>query len=262
MIATNMPIKFKSPPINEVGIGVYFDPLKAMRAEHIGLFWADIRNNFPEVQQVLPYIHDHVQADFAVKEESFSLPRFWFIAEDETYAIQIQQNMFMLNWRKKEQTYPHFAAIKKKFDQYYQNFRKFCQQYLKIDALKISVCELFYVNTIDDISSDEARKFIPSCQMLDAGITDSRKSVFAITQKHDLQNGINIELKLNSAQNRDTKKDVLILNLKATGLFSDSETENFTIDQWFADAHAILVESFIQLTDEDVQKNQWGRENV
>ena len=44
--------KFKRPPINELVIGVYFaSEVATLQAEHIGIFWSSIRNEFPKIQQ-------------------------------------------------------------------------------------------------------------------------------------------------------------------------------------------------------------------
>lgn len=72
--------KYKHPPINEVVIGVYFkDPILAMRAEHVGLFWSGIASEFPEVAQNVPIGGD---IDISAPGEIFPMPRFWFTSNE------------------------------------------------------------------------------------------------------------------------------------------------------------------------------------
>jgi hypothetical protein len=47
--------------------------------------------------------------------EQFPTPRFWFEAADGITLIQLQKNAFIFNWRKRDNDYPHFEAVKAAF---------------------------------------------------------------------------------------------------------------------------------------------------
>src|SRR5262249_14830067 len=121
-------MKFKHPPINELVIGVYFNlPLLAMRAEHIGLFWHAIRGEFPNAAQAGPIMAsaESQAAIVPAPDELYPLPRFWFVSPDDTMLVQLQRNAFLVNWRKRDQVYPHYDAVKQSFDRLYGLFIDF-----------------------------------------------------------------------------------------------------------------------------------------
>ena len=80
--------EFGNPPVREVAISIQFSPLTKWQGPHAGLFWSEIKNDYPKTQ-VLPPIA-HVTENF--EELSFQVPslniqfdpdsqRFWFLSE-------------------------------------------------------------------------------------------------------------------------------------------------------------------------------------
>lgn len=118
-----MPVHFDNPPINEVVIATYFaPPLAALRSEHIGLLWQEIRDDFPSVRQRLPTA-PLVPLPIAPEDaEVFPMPRYWFIAGDSINLIQVQKDALMLNWRRQDMDYPGYTRVKPAFDKYYTVF--------------------------------------------------------------------------------------------------------------------------------------------
>lgn len=138
-----MTVKFRNPPINELVIGVYFArDLHPLRAEHIGLFWSNIRPEFPTIQQqppVAPPISPGagVTIEFGAPGEMFPMPRFWIELSDGQTLLQIQRNAFLLNWRKKDAGYPHFEVVKKSFDQNFARFVQFLESEFSLPSPEI-----------------------------------------------------------------------------------------------------------------------------
>ena len=92
--------EYESPPINELVVGVYFKPpLIGFRSEHAGLFWNKIRDRFPKASQQAP-----IASIIDAPDEVFPLPRYWFIADDESFLIQVQRNALLANWRRQRRT--------------------------------------------------------------------------------------------------------------------------------------------------------------
>ena len=141
-------ISFENPPVNEVVVSTYFNPpLSDFRNEHIGLFWERIRREFPIVRQQHPVgIRPHSTTD-----ESSSMPRYWFIADNDINLIQIQKNAFMFNWRRRGENYPRFHRhIKPAFDKYYGLFSEFIRTEIKtVEKLAVDLCELAYINALE-----------------------------------------------------------------------------------------------------------------
>ena len=124
-----MKVRFKNPPINELVIGAYFDPpLTALRNEHIGLLWSQMREEFPTVEQRPPIggVAEGQEAIITIGGELMVMPRFWFVSEDEINLIQVQKGAFLFNWRKRKTEYPHFSEhLKPYFDRYFTMFDEF-----------------------------------------------------------------------------------------------------------------------------------------
>ena len=142
-----MAIKFKTPPINELIISTFFNPpLANLRSEHIGLFWATIKKDFPIVSQQPPIAGG---ADI-IGPEVFPIPRYWFISEDQINLIQVQKNAFIFNWRRRNGDYPHFFEnLKPAFDKNFSVFEEFARAETETTNLPIDLCELTYVNAIE-----------------------------------------------------------------------------------------------------------------
>ena len=99
-----MEISFARPPINEVVMSMFFNrPLEGFRSEHLGLFWEKIREDFPRVRQQIPLARSIGAA--VGPDEVTPMPRYWFIAADDTTIIQIQKDAFIYNWRRRETTF-------------------------------------------------------------------------------------------------------------------------------------------------------------
>ena len=67
--------KLSHPPVNELIIGVYFNPpMLDVYTYHIGIFWEKLRNRYPRVEQRDPIGNLFIE----VPNEMFPMPRFWF----------------------------------------------------------------------------------------------------------------------------------------------------------------------------------------
>ena len=141
-------VVFDSPPINEVVMATYFNPpLVDLRSQHIGLFWEEIRKEFPVVRQQVPV---GVGPDIG-PDEPFPMPRYWFIASDDINLVQIQKNAFMFNWRRRGQNqYPGFQDIKLNFDRLYSDFENFLRHRIGISEVPVGLCELTYIDAIEE----------------------------------------------------------------------------------------------------------------
>ena len=252
-------IVFENPPINEVVISTYFNPLLSdLRSEHIGLFWEKIRNEFPVVRQQLPVgiIRPEVSAN-----EPFQMPRYWFIADDEITLIQIQKNAFIFNWRRIDDEYPRFYRnIKPTFDKYYGLFSEFVRTELNTAEPTIGLCELNYVNALERCEfwsgPQETATIIPSFSILEPGINFSDSPDFNCNYAYrittDLQLNINIR---NVVKDQQQNELVLIFEIKASGRVGQIAKSG--TDEWFERAHNAIIECFVGMTSPDIQKRYW-----
>lgn len=155
--------EYNSPPIDEVAIGLQFEPLEDISEAHIGLFWQSLRESFPKTES---------KPRFEVPIETFSsdpqiltpqvtitpmkgmLGRTWLISENEDYLIQVQNTHIVHNWRRRDSEYPRFDPLKKKF---WETYDRFCE-ILSSEQLKsptLTQIELTYINWITDMTMSE-----------------------------------------------------------------------------------------------------------
>src|ERR1019366_1103919 len=96
--------KLASPPIVEVVCGLFFEPITALDPISIGNFWHGLRVEYPGHTVQLPVL-DQPNFMFAFGPGPL---RSLFTSSSDEYVIQIQNDRFYLNWRKREGGYPRF----------------------------------------------------------------------------------------------------------------------------------------------------------
>jgi len=136
--------KYDNPPINEVVFGATFAPLANLKAPHLGLFWNEVKSEFVRCEHAPPVgsLNDIIEPESGVP-----LPRVWFINAEDDHLLQIQKNKFLLNWRKRENVYPHFEDISEKFYLYFGMFQE-SLEVNDVGQVNILELELSYINII------------------------------------------------------------------------------------------------------------------
>jgi uncharacterized protein (TIGR04255 family) len=100
---------FDSPPVSEVALTVFFEPLNQLQTAHVGLLWQEFRARFPRVEDQPPLppviesfgvpstfnlgIQIHVTA-------SPGIPRSLFVDDQGAELIQFQNDRISHNWRR------------------------------------------------------------------------------------------------------------------------------------------------------------------
>lgn len=257
-----MKVRFHNPPINELVIATYFNPpLFTLRSEHIGLFWSRIRNEFPVVEQQAPV--GGAETFERISGEFFPMPRFWFVAEDNVNLIQLQKNAFMLNWRRRDAQYPHFAEnLKPAFDKYFRVFEDFAREDAGAQDIKIDLCELTYINTIEACEywqgPQDTAKVIPSFVMPEMGVESSAAPAFNCTYVYVPSKDLQLRVSIRNAEvTAKPGTPVLVLEIKANGRLG--QVGKSTVDEWFERAHDAIIASFVGMTSEDIQHKYWKR---
>jgi len=260
-----MSTKFKFPPINELAIGVYLNkPLLALRAEHVGLFWHDIRHDFPSVTQVVPIVQQS-ELDIAssaamaiAADEVYPLPRFWFQTGDGTMLLQVQRNAFLLNWRKRENSYPHFEAVKAEFDRRYGAFAEFARSTLG-ERFEIEAAELTYINLAEAggywPGVKDIARVIPSFRVLDVGLSDASLANASHTNAWTIAKDMSLHAKVQTAMLTADRQPALVFEVSAKGrLGAATKVE---ADAWFERAHVVTGDAFRCMTSPEIQQRVW-----
>ncbi|HET6841536.1 MAG TPA: TIGR04255 family protein [Candidatus Angelobacter sp.] len=153
--ARNLP-DFKTPPAIETLMGLYFAPLKGWQTPYFGLFWNEIRQDYPKVE-VQPFLVPDQALRVELKSEKARLEitgevpvRWLYFHRSEKTLIQVQSDTFMQNWRKRndKDPYLHYSDLRPSFANMWKRYCKF----LRINKVTVPVvreCEVTYVNHID-----------------------------------------------------------------------------------------------------------------
>ncbi|MBN1805306.1 MAG: TIGR04255 family protein [Sedimentisphaerales bacterium] len=151
----NLP-EYDLPPVNEVVIGLQFDPLSKFTAVHPGLFWQEIRDRYPKqsIQHPLSSVFEQFEDEKPKKlkgqlSQIPPLPRCWFFDEHENQLVQLQADRFIHNWKKVtgEEEYPHYVNVRAEFLNLWDLFLKFAKKE-ELGDIIINQWELTYVNYI------------------------------------------------------------------------------------------------------------------
>ena len=265
-----MKVRFKNPPINEVVIGAYFDPpLVALRNEHIGLLWSKFRDEFPTVEQRPPIEINLAQPPnpiLPVDDEFMVMPRYWFVSEDEVTLIQVQKNAFLLNWRRCDSEYPHFAEnLQPGFGRHYQTFEEFLKKDVCIPVPTVSFCELTYVNMIEPVDYWQGPQDTPNViqpfSILGSDQPDGSVPTFNCTYRFEVGPDLQLQVAIRSVQDVDPPRSPrLIFEIKALGS-PKSDTVPGS-DAWYDRAHDAIVAQFLSMTNERIQREFWALEGA
>ena len=250
-------VTLENPPINEVVIAVYFgSQLVDFRSQHVGLFWKRIRDEFPVVRQQFP-----VGIGTGVgPEETFPMPRYWFVAHDEVNLVQVEKNAFMLNWRRRgNNVYPGFQGVKSNFDRLYGEFEDFLKFDVDTSEVMVELCELTYIDVIPQCEywrkPGDTSALIPSFSNLYAdfdvtfGDFDCR---YVVHSGHDVTLSKRIWTINKAGQ---SGLPALGIEMKATNRFASVRKTG--TDDWFWRAHDETLKHFMNLTSEDIQRDHW-----
>lgn len=254
-----MTTHFENPPISELVIGVYFDPpLNKLRSEHVGLFWAENKTDFPNTEQVSPLINQkNAFGSFFSGDDSSLFPRFWLKSADEITLLQIQRNALLFNWRKKDKGYLSYDALKKKFDEYYDKYVMFIKQTID-EEVSLAACEITYINIIEEgsywNSLLDTQKVIPSFSIPNSGIKNVTPKGCHLTAVYSIEDDFDLTVKISNGTNKEEKK-VLYYELRAS---CDLAQKNKSFaDVWFRRAHDMINDCFKGMTNSDIQTNIW-----
>ncbi len=153
----NLP-DFENPPVSEVALGVQFEPLERLRTPQVGLFWTEIRQRFPKIEEHAPM--EPVIERFGTLRggtpqvrlqmlESPPAPRVWFLNEAGTELIQVQPDRFIHNWRKvgAGDSYPRYEHVRDTFRSELQTFQAILSRE-QVGNIAPNQCEVTYVNNI------------------------------------------------------------------------------------------------------------------
>ncbi len=251
--------KFRKPPVIEVAISVFFRPLPLFKTAHYGRFW-DLNQEYIRTEDQQPVVDSA-----AFGPESFPLvlqPRVLFLTESDSDLLQIQPNFFAHNWRRGETTtaYPGFEAIKRRFLEKWQLFRKFVTDG-KLGEVHVTRYEIAYINHFNEQTGAfplAIEKYSPVIKLRQG------KPEHYLPDPKSLSADIQYEIEKNQGSLRASfkqgvwgaeKKAVMQLDMVARG---SGEPDGSNLEQWLDTGHRWIVKGFADMTSEDAHK-LWER---
>jgi uncharacterized protein (TIGR04255 family) len=134
---------------------VQTEPLNRLVAPFLGLFWQEIRERYPkvEIQGALEPVVELFGLPRAVPATGFRVmdkpetPRCWFITEDDTELVQLQQDRLIHNWRKRrsDDVYPRYPKLRQTFAKELGLFVDFIKRE-GLGSFVPNQCEVTYIN--------------------------------------------------------------------------------------------------------------------
>jgi len=255
--------KFESPPVNEVAMGVKFEPIEGLTLAHFGLFWATLRDEFGKSEEAIPL---GTPADIPMRAGGGPLPRLWLVHNDEQFLIQLQPNIFYFNWRRRgeKQAYPSYDSIRPLFEKYLSSFFAFLE-HEGLPTPSAFSCDLTYVNIIPTLA-EKMEKIELGYLFPDFSWNSTEERALTHPKAVNWHSAFDLAdeagdltAKIQSATNKEDGSSVIKFEINASGgtkLLSLSET-----DTWFEIAHSAIVMAFADLTISDAQRELWGRKN-
>ena len=263
--------EFNNPPVVETVLSLQFRPLKGFEIPHFGLYWANIKNEYPkyEIQPPLSHIIERfgreeirppgVEVNIAPAPEV----RCWFLNQSENRLIQIQKDRFIYNWKKMSdnEEYPRYDNIKTSF---IKEWNKFCN-FLKRDNFDepvVNQCEIIYVNHFEKgkgwKSYGELHKiFTYWSEVSSSGFLPEPEMVsFTVRYVMPERKG-RLYMFVQPGIRRKDAKEVLQLQVIARGRPDSSRIDD--ILRWFDMGHEWIVQGFTDFTTEYMHQ-LWGRE--
>lgn len=149
---------FAKPPLVEVLLDVQFEPLPKLLIPEIGALWLHLQGRFSTLEQHPPLdpVIERIGVLPSGRGPSIEftapppIPRIWFIDESRRELIQIQQDRFIRNWRRTDDSdqYPRYEKyIRPRFKRDFEDFCRFLDE-REVGQPTATQCELTYINHI------------------------------------------------------------------------------------------------------------------
>lgn len=269
---------FANPPVGEVVLSCQFDPLVKLQAVHFGLFWEAIRSEYPLVETHPPIepareIFDEKPSTRA--EIRFELaavpavPRVWYLNNDKTQLIQLQQDRLICNWRrvKDDDVYPRYETVRERFESAWNKLLAFLERE-DLGHIVPNQCEVTYINQIQSGNSwsdhSEPEKILvswvtpPTCGVL------SESEGVRVAMRFKIRDGGSPEPRVigrlhvdfHPAFRSSDTKPIYVLNLTARGIPLGGGVQGAL--KFFDTARVHIVTGFTELTKSELHM-EWGR---
>jgi uncharacterized protein (TIGR04255 family) len=252
--------EFDAPPINEAVLGLEFSPLAKWSIPHFGLFWNQLRDEYPRCEIKPPLAQQEerfgeaqrallaapsLQFEFVQQPEV----RCWFHDRSEHRLLQIQADRFIHNWRKQgdaDEPYPRYENIRPIFEREWARFNEFVKAE-DLGPVAVNQCEVTYVNHLEQGREWTSLADLPNVLTFwkGSGATHPAPESVQVVMSF-VRDSTRLRVQLHHAIRNADLKEILVFTLSARGRPSTGQPQD--ILRWMDDARAWLVRSFEELT--------------
>jgi uncharacterized protein (TIGR04255 family) len=261
---------FDNPPVTEVVFGIQFNPLIRFTVSHYGQLWEDFKVDGYELCQDTSPLFPAIER-FDSRGEAQPpmlpdplLPRVWFVHIDGTGIVQVQRDRFLHNWKKAapKDDYPRYHLLKQMFTARYGKFSQFIagRDLGPINPIQYEITYVNHIqrgegwNALEDVGSifpdfrwrADDKRFLPSPSGNNLRLTfdlPDRTARLHFT----VRDGIRTH----------DQAHLMICELTVRGMPPSDSQE--AMETWFDTAREWIVRGFVDLTEERVQRDIWGR---
>jgi len=150
--------EYAAPPVAETTVGIQFDGLDAYNSLAAADFWAEVKAQFPAVEErqpLEPAFETFGPSDGANAVARIEMvteviqPRFFFVSKDEAQLIQLQRDRLFYNWRRTDAAleYPRYSHVRGCLSENLDRLYRWAAR-LELGEVVPTQCEAVYVNRI------------------------------------------------------------------------------------------------------------------
>ncbi len=272
---TQTNLSFINPPIREVAYSFQFEPIPKLHLGYLGLLWGSCyQSDFPNVEHDDPLEHDieRFGSKFPAPQrrplislmQSIPVPRLRFVSEDQNTLLQLQNDMFVFNWRRMpgaNTEYPRFPVLNEMFNSNLSKLEGFLQLHNlpQMTINQVSITNVNHIPAKGKSLSEVFRGF--TCN--DGMHQDLREEGFGVLLRDViLFNGDPIgRLYLNIQKKNRMSDGTEIFTFELTARARPIESSRSGAFETLALLRNHINLSFSSLTTPEIQ-TVWGREGV
>ncbi len=253
------PVDYEKPPVVETAFRFTYPPIKGWNVFHLGLFWARLRKRYQFAEARLPMGSveiDDLNFKLGPETRLEALPlRSFLLDSSKNQLLQVQLNAFIRNWRaiEDQRKYCHYSDLKPMFQEDWATYREFLKDE-NLPEPTVFQCDVTYINhlvkgrewkTLEDIGS-----LFPRMRFGFKGALVTSFSCSATV----VDNQVRMEA---SPALRPDGMPIIQLTLNVSG--KPAGTSEAGIWAKLDDCHRVLVETFAEITADDLQSQVWKR---
>jgi uncharacterized protein (TIGR04255 family) len=253
------PVDYEKPPVVETAFRFTFPPIKGWNVFHLGLFWSRLRKRYQFAEARLPMGSvevDELDLKLGLEIHLEALPlRSFLLDSSKNQLLQVQLNAFVRNWRaiEAEQKYCHYSDLKPMFQEDWAAYREFLRDE-SLPEPNVFQCDVTYINhlvkgrewkTLEDIGP-----LFPRMKFELKGSVVTSFSFVATVAKNQVRMDASPAL-------RPDGTPIIQLTLNVSG--KPASTSEPDIWAKLDDCHKSLVETFAEITADDLQEQVWKR---